>query len=38
VALGADGEGSYGTGSAGGERPIGASTCASSRIVTACTP
>jgi hypothetical protein len=37
VALGADGEGSYGT-ATGGERPRGTSTCAPARIVSTCVP
>ena len=37
VALGADAEGSYGSG-ASGERPRGASTCAPARIVSTCAP
>jgi len=38
VALGTEGEGSYGTGIASAERPRGASTCAASRIVSSCAP
>ena len=37
VALGADGEGSYGAGTSG-ERPRGGVTCAPSRILSSCAP
>lgn len=38
VALGSDGEGSYGSATVSGERPRGASACTASQIVTSCLP